>query len=700
MENVLGDLDGKTDVLRFIVGFLSFRDWQSLSSCSRSLASSDLRRFVLSQGVLRVPPPPLETKGSNKRDTDKLPTASYYVNSFIHHMKPDMLRSITSVRVPHTGVHLLNLLSVLSGLRSLQFWDYPYWTQENKEPVSDEYVINLAAILQLLPQLEELNVSDADITLSELLDQTTGLPTSNIQSTRGHLKVLNLSETDIVDISPLVMLPQLQSLSLRRTNVTSLSILDTLLELHVLDVSETRVVEFSALKALSQLETLDISKNWITTDLSVLEHLTALRSLKATNISASDSFTFKLNCRELEILHLQNTRLTDLDFVTKLRNLVYLDIRGTHVGNRRPLAALESLEQLLLDTRERGAPLEPLLLEPIANYEWLSCLHKLKKLSMYKHNYQEDIADVLQEDVEERGATVVSTRGHVIPMAHRVPSSFLKCVSRQGGLTSLELPPLTNYAPLTLLSSTLHHLRLQQWCADDLAQIVAVGEMPAFTRLSMSLPPMAQAMDLLPLEGFVQLTELELLDVLFEDLSPLGALVNLKKLVLSLLDRRKRQLARRHKDHQTSLDCLLQLTELEELSLVGRVDFKDAALLSGMHKMRRLWLNATKIEDATPLATLTHLEILDLGLTPLTSLEGIPKLLKLQSIWIPQAVDCKALRDVANFPRRVWCVASASLTTAEKDHFSQTLDRDKELLALLMLLADGDSTDFAKKLSQ
>ncbi|KAF4043440.1 hypothetical protein GN244_ATG04236 [Phytophthora infestans] len=645
MEHVLGDLDGKTDVLRFVVGFLSYRDWLCLSSCSRSLASSDLRRFVLSQGVLRVPPPPLTNQ------TDELPTASYYADSFLRHMKPEMMRCITTIRVPRTGMHLLNLLRVLPALRSLRFWDYPYWTPEEDAPEEEEPAINVAAVLQLIPTLQELTVADADITLAELLDVAEQCPENKaLQPTGWNLRALDLAETDVVDLAPLVVLPHLQSLSIRRTNVASLAVLEALPELHALDVSETKVVEFSALKFLSpKLETLDISKNWVTTDLSVLRHLTALRSLKVTNMGASDALALTLRCPDLEILHVQNTRLADLDFVTSLPNLIYLDIRWTHVGDRRPLAALASLEHLLLDTRERGE-LSELPVLPVS-YEWLSSLHQLKKLRVYKHNYQDDIADVLLEDVEERGTTVVATRGLTIPLAHRVPSSFLKYLSRQGAVTSLELPPLTDYAPLSLMASTLHHLRLQQWCADDLAQIVALGEMPALTRLSMSLPPTAQVMDLLPLEGFTQLAQLELLDVLFEDLSPLGALVNLEKLVLSLPDRGKRQLARRHKEHQTTFEFLLQLTKLEELSLVGRVDFKDAALLSGMRKMRRLWLNATKVEDATPLATLTRLELLDLGLTPVTTVEGIPRLPELQSIWIPEAVECKVLRDATNFPR-------------------------------------------------
>ncbi|GMF24154.1 unnamed protein product [Phytophthora lilii] len=551
-----------------------------------------------------------------------------------------MLRCLTRAKVPRTGMHLLSLLRALPALRALRFWDYPYWTPEDDAPEDEEPAINVAAVLQLLPSLQELNVADADVTLAELLDMAAQPPPNELQPVGWNLRALDLAETDVVDLAPLVVLPQLQSLSVRRTNVATLAVLEALPELHVLDVSETRVVEFSALKALQQLETLDMSKNWVTTNLSVLQHLPALRSLKATNIGASDSLELRLKCPELEILHLQNTRLTDLEFARELPNLTFLDIRWTHVGDRRPLAALASLEQLLLDTRERGEPTgdtaDPPLPVPPANYEWLGCLHKLKKLRMYKHNYQDDIADVLREDVEERGQTVVSTRGLTIPQTHRVPSSFLRYVSREGALSSLELPPLTDYSPLTLLGPTLRHLRLQQWCADDLAQIVALNDMPALTRLSMSLPPTAQVMDLLPLEGFVQLTQLELLDVLFEDLAPLGALVKLEKLVLSLPDRGKRQLARRHKDHQTSFEFLSQLTQLQELSLAGRVDFKDATLLSGMLKMRRLWLNATKVEDAAPLATLTRLEMLDLGVTPVTTVEGIPQLLELQSIWIPE----------------------------------------------------------------
>ncbi|RLN51056.1 hypothetical protein BBJ28_00010663 [Nothophytophthora sp. Chile5] len=638
MLGVLGDLDGKTDVLRFVVGFLRFRDWQALSSASRSLAASDLRKFVLSECVLRVPPPPL-ADGS-----EALPAASYYVDSFLSKMAPESLACVTRLRVPRTGMHLLSLLRVLPALRSLRFWDYPYWTPEPGEPEDDEPAINVAAVVQLLPALQDLNVADADITLAELLDAPSTPMGCN-------LRALDLAETDVVDLAPLVMLAQLQSLNLRRTGVLSLAALEALPNLSSLDVSETRVVDFAPLRALPLLETLDMSKNWVATDLSVLQHLPALRSLKIHNLGASDPLEITLRCPELEVLHMQNTRLADLEFVRELPNLTYLDIRWTNVGDRRPLGALHALEQLLLDTRDRGATVGDQLELPPATYEWLGSLHKLRKLRMYKHNYLDDIGDVLREDIEEGETAVVATGGLSIPMAHRVPSSFLANVSTCGSLRSLELPPLTDYTPLELLAPSLRHLRLQQWCAEDLTQILALGEMPALTRLSMSLPPTAQIMDLLPLEGFVQLTQLELLDVLFEDLTPLGALVNLEKLVLSLPDRGKRQLARRHRDHHPSFDFLPRLTQLQELSLVGRVDFKDASLLSGMHKMRRLWLNATKVEDATPLAALTCLEMLDLGLTPLTSVVGIEQLPQLEEIWIPEAVSCDALRNADNFPR-------------------------------------------------
>ncbi|KAG2509566.1 hypothetical protein JM16_007985 [Phytophthora kernoviae] len=628
MEHILGDLDGKTDVLRFIVGFLSFRDWQN--------------------SVLRVPPPPFSAN-------DTLPTASFYADSFLMHMAPEMLRCVTSVKVPRTGMHLLSLLRALPALNSLRFWDYPYWTPETEEQQEDEPAINVAAVLQLLPSLQDLNVADADITFSELLDAASTGVNRDLEPPGWHLRALDLAETDIVDLSPLVVLNKLQSLSIRRTNVLALNVLEALPELHVLDVSETRVTDFASLKGLTMLETLDMSKNWVSTDLEMLQSLTALRSLKLNNLGASDALELVLNCPELEILHVQNTRLTDVEFARGLPNLTYLDVRWTHVGDRRSLAALESLEQLLLDTRERGASVAeqqdaPLLAPPVT-YEWLDSLQKLRKLRMYKHNYQDDIGDVLREDVEEGGSAVVATGGLTIPMAHRVPSSFMSHVRTQGALRSLEIPPLTDYSPLMVLGASIRHLRLQQWCAEDLAQILALSAMPNLTRLSMSLPPTAQVMDLLPLEGFVQLTQLELLDVLFEDLSPLGALMNLEKLVLSLPDRGKRQLARRHRDHHTSFDFLARLTGLEELSLVGRVDFKDASLLSGMHKMRRLWLNATKVEDVTPLAVLTRLQTLDLGNTPLTNVKGITQLRELESVWIPEAVDCKTFRSATNFPR-------------------------------------------------
>ncbi|TDH71761.1 hypothetical protein CCR75_001791 [Bremia lactucae] len=652
MDHVLGELHGHTDVLRFVVGFLSFYDWLWLSSCNRLLASSDLRRFVLSQSVFRVPPPPI-VKGDSMRE-DQV-AASYYADSFLRHMKPEALCCITSVLVPRTGMHLLNLLCAFSSLRSLRLWDYPYCTEANSNEINEDAEINVAALLQLLPNLQELNVAGTEVSLSELFEMNAlyGPEKHVITPTNWSLHTLNLSESGVTDLAPLAMVPQLQSLSVRRTNVSSLEVLETLPHLRVLDISETKIIEFSFLKCLTQLERLDMSRNWVTTDLSALQYLIALRSLKASNIGASDALKLTLRCSELESLHLQETRLTDLDFASSVPNLTHLDIRWTQVRDRRPLASLELLEQLLIDTRERGIQTTDIAEEPVT-YEWLRNLHKLQKLRVYKQHYIDEMAEVLQEDIEERGISIVSTRGLKIPMAHRVPCTFLRYISTHAAIKSLELPPLTDYSPLASLSSTLHHVRLQQWCTDDLAQIVALGNMPALTRLSMSLPPIAQVMDLAPLEGFQHLTQLELLDVLFEDLTPLGTLFNLQKLVLSLLNRNKRQLARRHKQHQTAFTFLMQLTNLKELSLVGRVDFKDTALLSGLVQLRRLWLNATKIDDVAPLAALTRLEVLDLGLTPLKTIEGISELLSLQSIWIPEAIDCKALRDATHFPRLRW----------------------------------------------
>lgn len=704
-------LDGKTDVLALIVGWLPFADWKALSATNKYAAHSQLRRLIFSQCALRLPPPAPLPKSSSSSSSSitssssskaasaaivsplRVPWSRYVASCFLRGADPQMLACVTSVRIPYSCLNLLEMLRFLPNLRAVRFWAYPYEEPEDhfhphkhrsgggcsagRDLAEHEPAINVAALCQLAPSLRELHAVDMDVALAEL---------PALQESLVRLEMLDLSLSDLDELPPpLGTLSNLKWLSLRRSNVIDLSFVENLANLIHLDVSETRVTDFWPLHVLHKLESLNVSRNWVASA-AFLGELSALRTLKMTNVGAMDALRLPLAAAtQLETLQLQGTRLSDLDFVRHTPELKYLDIRWTETADRRPIASLRQLERLLFDVISTAGGLgmgrevvavgggnadEEGGVGAIAGgfelaTDWLRSLRNLKKLRVYRRDDFEDDPLPFEEQDEQQQQQQLQLEQEqqaqpgrqqqqqqaAAPTAlevRRVDGSFLIDLASEE-LKSVDLPALVDYAPLAFLSSTLRHLRLQQWTTDDLQRIAALstaGELQALRRLSLALPPtpIHEMVDLQPLECFVQLTQLELVDVLFEELSPLSALTALEKLDLSLAHRGKRLVARRHVRHHTTFDFLARLEKLQELTLTGRVDFKDASVLSGLVEMRKLWLGATKVEDVAPIAGLTSLELLDLSSTPVTNVEALETLEKLEEVWLPDVADCQVFR--------------------------------------------------------
>lgn len=626
-------LDGKTDVLALIVGWLRLADWKALSAANRYTARSELRRVVFSRCVLRLPPPApraAEPAASSLR----VPWSDYVAGCFLAASDPQMLASVTCVRIPYSCLNLLEMLRFLPSLRAVRFWAYPYESDDRGEDMSEhEPAINVAALCQLAPKMRELHAADMDVALAEL----------PMVAAAASLEVLDLSLSDMDALEPLRSLTSLRWLSLWRTEVADLSFLENTPLLEYLDLAESRATDFWPVRSLARLETLNINKNWVASA-AFLQSLPALRTLKMAGVGAMDPLHLSFDSPHLEVLQLQSTRLADLEFAHQLPELVDLDIRWTETTDRRPLTALQQLQRLLIDVFAPAGGDRELVADVVAaelSSEWLRSLRSLKKLRVYRRDFVEEFVE--NEDPPE------VPRDNPLEI-RRVDGAFLLDLASEA-LKSVDLPALVDYAPLVYLAPTLRHLRLQQWTTEDLQQLLAAGELPALRRLTLALPPTHEIVDLQPLESFVQLTHLELMDVLFEELSPLAALVSLEKLDLGLLHRGKRLIARRHVRHHTTFDFLASLTELQELSLTGRVDFKDASVLSGLTRLRKLWLGASKVENVEPLAPLTNLELLDLSSTPVANVESLVSLEALEQVWLPDVADCAVFRREEVFRR-------------------------------------------------
>ena len=129
---------------------------------------------------------------------------------------------------------------------------------------------------------------------------------------------LNISWTQVSDLSPLKDLTNLQVLDVSSTQVSDLSPLKGLVNLQVLDIYNRQVRDITPLKDLLNLVRLDISS----TEVSDLSPLKGLLNLENLNISL--------------------TQVTDLTPLIELNNLQRIDISKTQINDLRPFSNLIS----------------------------------------------------------------------------------------------------------------------------------------------------------------------------------------------------------------------------------------------------------------------------------------------------------------------------------------------------------------------
>lgn len=210
------------------------------------------------------------------------------------------------------------------------------------------------SVLRSLKVLNLFNTGDStevvDISLLAYLDNLEGLSLTNIQVTDlsplaylGNLTWLSLTNTQVTDLSPLASLQNLVSLQLDENNslrdLASLPSLSNLQELNVrgklvLNVlgswgRASQLKSISGLSKLTYLTSLDLSHNWI-------EDVSELSSLS-----------------NLQICNLSNNPIKDISPLASLVNLRQLVVANTEIVDFQPLAHLSSL-QIQTEQRMEG----------------------------------------------------------------------------------------------------------------------------------------------------------------------------------------------------------------------------------------------------------------------------------------------------------------------------------------------------------
>ena len=166
-----------------------------------------------------------------------------------------------------------------------------------------------------------------------------------IQMEQTGSRKLDLSDTSISDLSPIVNLSMLESLSLRETNVSNISPITKLTALQSLDLERTQI-----------------------SDLTPLAKLTALGSLSLFHTPATNLAPIK-GLRSLQSLKLSDPEVSDLDLLVKLPRLRSLDLAGSVVSDLSPLSKCLALQEVsLIATRVSN-------LSPLAGLPKLRTLH-------------------------------------------------------------------------------------------------------------------------------------------------------------------------------------------------------------------------------------------------------------------------------------------------------------------------------------
>lgn len=316
-----------------------------------------------------------------------------------------------------------------------------------------------------------------------------------------NLQIIKLDQNRIRDITPLAGLVQLEELDLGRNMIVDISPLFGLAGLRSLDLSVNRIHDISALAELSALEDLRLNRNLIV-DISPLSGLTSLRHLQLwgnriadltplggatkletlllseNNIADIGSLAGLTELRELE---LAENRIEDIAALSRMVELRRLDLNVNRITDISPLAGLTQLQTLRLCRN------------PLAGLAPLGAMVELEEL-LLGWTQTEDISALA-------GLT-------------RLKSLFL------GWNQITDLAPLTELTELTWL--WLYWNRVS-----DLGPLAGLTELKGLALRS------NQISDITPLAGLPELQWLSLAMNQISDISPLAGLVHISELSLS-----------------------------------------------------------------------------------------------------------------------------------------------------------------------
>ena len=498
--------------------------------------------------------------------------------------------------------------------------------------------VNNLSVLEILSNLEKLNINNTRISAIDEIKNCPNMAYLYAEGTRissltpladlQHLTVLNINNTQVNNLGPLSNLPSLQSLKISQTRVSSLKPLQEVRSLKELYCSNTPINDLSPLnnhRFLSKIycdntridgqQASEFTKEnpytLLIYDTNALElwwnnlpiYWKAVFSQQTSIDSepSAEQLHEVINMTDLDLSG--NQYMQDLMPVSRLTNLVYLNIANTEITSLLPLAGMTNLEYIDLNHTlvESLRPLANMnrLQEvnisstPINNLEPLASDPHLKTVWADNSNVSKHQAENLKKAVP--GVTVVYQTDAIRKWWNELEPNWKTLLLNHLGNNgrepnALEMQQIIDLKTITIEQEntvqTLEPLRYFSW----LEKVIITNQ---------------GIRDIKPLMNKIYLKELQLQNNPISDLEPLEmdttiAILNIEN---------------------TQVDDLSKLEKLIHLRVLnaGGTHVKSLKPLSKMMELEELFVNNTDVKNISPIENLPSLKLLKIYNTKVKS---------------------------------------------------------------------------------
>ncbi len=160
------------------------------------------------------------------------------------------------------------------------------------------------------------------------------------------LVALDLSSTEVTDLSGLDALQELRTLMISYTDVENIDVVARLLKLEKISIAGTKITSFEALAGHPELKEI-YAPDVNVSDLAPLATLPKLEQILMSNAELSDLSSLA-EVSSLRSLYFMPSTISDLSPLSNLPNLRSLNIYSPHLTDLTALASTRALESLSL----------------------------------------------------------------------------------------------------------------------------------------------------------------------------------------------------------------------------------------------------------------------------------------------------------------------------------------------------------------